>query len=210
MQVEALSNGQPAAEPVNTGWIAIVDPRGTRLLTPATVAAAIAIRLPFATQWALSQGWGGWPEEYSKITYDGVPLKGHNGLDFATTVGTPILAVDDGVVIRVDYELDGFGNFLLIEHAWGESLYAHLARVDLPQNATVTAGQPLGLSGESGHCYGAHLHFGIRLFPYRRTDGWGGFCDPSPFMDPTFVATSRGGMGRPQPMAPALPGRLRP
>lgn len=209
LQIEGLSDGQSAA-PVATGWMAIVDPGGTRLLTPAPVAAAISLRPPFATPWALSQGWGGWPEEYSKITYDGVPLKGHNGLDFATPVGTPLCAVADGVVIRVDFEPDGFGNFVLIEHAWGESLYAHLAQVDVPQNATVTAGQPIGLSGETGHCFGAHLHFGLRLFPYRRTDGWGGFCDPTSFLAPTFLATPRGMAGRPQPMAPELPGRLRP
>lgn len=209
LPVTGLSDGQPAA-PVATGWIAIADPGGTRLLTPAPVAAAISLRPPFVTPWALSQRWGGWPEEYSKITYDGVPLKGHNGLDFATPVGTPLCAVADGIVIRVDFEPDGFGNFVLIEHAWGESLYAHLAQVDLPQNATVTAGQFIGLSGETGHCFGAHLHFGIRLFPYRRTDGWGGFCDPAPFLEPTFLATPRGMAGRPQPMAPELLGRRRP
>lgn len=206
LQVKPL--GVPALA-INSGWIALADPGGIRLLTPAPVAAMLTLQSPFVTPWALSQGWGLWPEEYRKITYDGVPLKGHNGLDFATPVGTPIRAVADGVVIRVDFEPGGFGNFVLVEHAWGESLYAHLAQVDVPQNATVTAGQPLGLSGETGHCYGAHLHFGIRLFPYRRTDGWGGFCDPSPFLPPTFLA-ARGVVRRPQPMVPALRGWVRP
>ncbi len=206
MQVE----DEVAPSQTGPGWIAIADPGGARLLAPATVAAEIRVQTPFANRWALSQGWGSWPEEYSKILYDGVPLKGHNGLDFATPVGTPLLATDSGFVKRVDVEPDGFGNFVIIEHAWGESLYAHLERVDVSQNAAVSAGQQLGLSGESGHCYGAHLHFGIRIFPYRRTDGWGGFCDPSPFMDPADLVATRAAQGRPQPMAPELPGRRRP
>lgn len=167
------------------GWAPITDANGRRLLAPTAVAKAVHIRRPLAAQWLLSQGWGAWPELYRQITYDGVPLKGHNGLDFAAPVGTPIVATDAGVVKRVDFEAGGFGNFVLLEHAWGESLYAHLAEVQVRPQAQVTAGQPIGLSGKTGRCYGAHLHFGIRLFPYRRTDGWGGFCDPTPFLEPS-------------------------
>lgn len=171
------------------GWVPITDRKGMRLLAPTAVAAAIQVRRPLANQWLLSQGWGAWPELYRQITYDGVPLKGHNGLDFAAPVGTPITATDAGVVKRVDFEAGGFGHFILLEHAWGESLYAHLTEVQVRPQAQVTAGQTIALSGQTGRCYGAHLHFGIRLFPYRRTDGWGGFCDPTPFLEPAAVAS---------------------
>ncbi|MBX3011631.1 MAG: peptidoglycan DD-metalloendopeptidase family protein [Caldilineaceae bacterium] len=206
MQVRGVVGAGPSV----TGWIAIADPSGTRLLAPAPVAAAIRVQRPFAGNWALSQGWGGAADFYRQISYDGVPLRGHNGLDFATPVGTPLLAVDAGVVKRVDFEAGGFGHFMLLEHTWGESLYAHLSRIDLPQNATVRVGQPIGLAGESGLSYGAHLHFGIRLFPYRRTDGWGGFCDPTPFL---ALATSAGTRSIAPPrvdLAPEWPGRRRP
>lgn len=175
------------ARSVVNGWVPITDRKGMRLLAPTAVAAAIQVSRPLANQWLLSQGWGAWPELYRQISYDGVPLKGHNGLDFAAPVGTPITASDAGVVKRVDFEAGGFGHFMLLEHAWGESLYAHLAEVQVHPQAQVKAGQTIALSGQTGRCYGAHLHFGIRLFPYRRTDGWGGFCDPTPFLDPAAV-----------------------
>jgi murein DD-endopeptidase MepM/ murein hydrolase activator NlpD len=85
-------------------------------------------------------------------------------------------------VLRVDYEHEGFGHFVLLQHAWGESLYAHLERIDVLQGANVARGQQLGLSGNSGFSSGPHLHFGIRITPYRRTDGWGGFVNPMPFL----------------------------
>ncbi|MEZ4866958.1 MAG: peptidoglycan DD-metalloendopeptidase family protein [Caldilineaceae bacterium] len=205
-QVHGLdANGQAV-----NGWAALAGPDGERLLAAATVATSLHVRRPFAERWALSQGWGAWPEFYSAITYDGVPLKGHNGLDFATPVGTPLLAVDQGKVLRVGFEPDGFGNFLLLEHSWGESLYAHMSRIDVLQDAPIQSGQGIGLSGETGKCFGAHVHFGIRIFPYRRTDGWGGFSDPSPFMDPADLVATRAIGRRPEPMAPELPGRRRP
>jgi murein DD-endopeptidase MepM/ murein hydrolase activator NlpD len=179
MQVEA----EVAAGQTGQGWIAIADPGGARLLAPATVAAEIRVGSPFANHWALTQGWGSDPGFYAQFNYAGVTLKGHNGLDFGAPMGTPLLAVDDGQVGQVGFEPGGFGNFLIIEHAWGESFYAHLDRIDVTQGAPISAGQPIGLSGNSGASTGAHFHFGIRIYPYRRTDGWGGFCDPSPFMD---------------------------
>lgn len=192
------------------GWVPIADANGRRLLAPAAVATAIHVRRPLADRWVLSQGWGAWPELYRQITYDGVPLKGHNGLDFAAPVGTPIVATDAGVVKRVDFEAGGFGNFVLLEHTWGESLYAHLAEVQVRPQIHVTAGQTLALSGKTGRCYGAHLHFGIRLFPYRRTDGWGGFCDPTPFLEPATAGAPHAIVGQLDQLALELPGYQRP
>lgn len=192
------------------GWAAMVAPNGVRLLAPSATVKSIQIARPFAERWAMTQGWGTWPEFYARFTYDGVPLKGHNGLDFATPMGTPLLAVADGSVKRVGFEPNGFGNFLLIQHKWGESLYAHLDRIEVAQGTQVQRGDAIGLSGKTGAGTGPHLHFGIRINPYRRTDGWGGFSDPTPFMDPTDLVRSRSTDRQPEPMAPELPGRPRP
>lgn len=193
------------------GWVPITDRKGMRLLAPSAAAAVIQVKRPLAERWPLSQGWGAWPELYKQISYDGVPLKGHNGLDFAALVNTPVVATDDGFVKRVDFEAGGFGHFILLEHAWGESLYAHLAEAQVQTLASVKAGQPIALSGQTGRCYGAHLHFGIRLFPYRRTDGWGGFCDPTPFLEPVTVTHPRSKLDEQPDLLPvASPGYQQP
>jgi murein DD-endopeptidase MepM/ murein hydrolase activator NlpD len=67
----------------------------------------------------------------------------------------------------------------------------------------------VGLSGESG-AGAAHLHFGVRINPYRRADGWGGFVDPKPLMNPLDLVPSRSGEWEPTPMAKEVPGRPRP
>lgn len=164
------------------GWTALTTEDGTRLLAAREVAAQLHVELPFAGRWPMTQGWGGNAQLYGTILYDNVPLKGHNGLDFGTPIGTPLLASDDGTVARVDYEEGGFGHFVLLQHAWGESLYAHLERIDVAQGTSIARGQALGLSGNSGFSFGPHLHFSIRITPYRRTDGWGGFINPLPFL----------------------------
>lgn len=205
MQVE----GKAADGRTLQGWAAIAAGEGQRLLAPAPVAAAIRLGRLFQEGWGLTQGWGSWPEFYIQFVYDGVPLKGHNGLDFGTSVGTQLLAADEGTVTRVDYEHEGFGNFLIITHSWGETLYAHLDLVEVAVGTPVASGAPIARAGDTG-AGAAHLHFGMRIFPYRRTDGWGGFCDPTPFMDPTHLVGSRSPINQPTPMAPELPGRRRP
>ena len=131
----------------------------------------------------MTQGWGSHPVFYSKFKCDGVPLRGHNGLDFGTAMRTPLVAVDEGSVKRTGFEPDGFGNFILLQHEWGESLYAHLEAAQVQQGQSVGFGAVIGLSGNTGASTGPHLHFAIRINPYRRTDGWGGFANPVPFMD---------------------------
>jgi len=111
-------------------------------------------------------------------------------VDFATPIGTPVLAARDGVVMQVESDFhrtgldrDKYGgraNFVRILHDDGAmTLYAHLkpggvlARV----GQRVRRGQQIGLSGNTGFTTGPHLHFvvqvnrGMRLvsLPFRMT-----------------------------------------
>jgi murein DD-endopeptidase MepM/ murein hydrolase activator NlpD len=164
------------------GWVAEAAPNGVRLLAPESVSKEIRVGSPFQEPMPMTQGWGSHPAFYSKFKYDGVPLKGHNGLDFAVPMRTLLIAVDAGNVKRTGFEPNGFGHFVLLRHDWGESLYAHLEEVHVQRDQTIDSAQVVGLSGNTGASTGPHLHFGIRIIPYHRRDGWGGFANPIPFM----------------------------
>lgn len=126
---------------------------------------------------------------YSHFKVDGVSLLGHNGIDFGTPVDTPIQAVAEGRVVEVADEGDkGYGRYVKLSHPWGESLYAHLSIHRVSVGDRVVAGQIIGLSGNTGNSTGPHLHFGLRVSPFNRRDGWGGFTDPLPHL--SFVPSS--------------------
>lgn len=149
----------------------------------------------------LSQPWGAWPEYYAQFTYGGAPLRGHNGIDLALPVGTPVLAVDAGQVMGTGYEAGGFGNWIKLRHAWGESIYAHLLERTPILGDQVAAGQEIARSGNTGGSTGPHLHLGIRLDPYQRGDGWGGCVDPLPLLPPASVYAGRGDHVNPSALA---------
>lgn len=155
----------------------------------------IYLSRPFAGSQIVTQLWAENPSFYSQFFYDGVPLRGHNGIDFGSPTGTDVLATDDGEVIYVGYEAGGFGVYVKLQHRWGESLYAHMGRTSVGTGGRVKRGQVLGISDNSGGSFGPHLHFGIRIFPYVRSDGWGGFTDPLPYMDPNDLVLPRSLMG---------------
>ncbi|HXF64558.1 MAG TPA: M23 family metallopeptidase, partial [Caldilineaceae bacterium] len=142
---------------------------------------------PYQGLFGISQLWGENAAFYSQYSYDGVPLLGHNGVDFLTPPGTPVLATEGGEVVMAGFEPGGFGNFVLLAHPWGESVYAHLAVIAVQVGQRVGRGQVLGQSGNSGGSTGPHLHFAIRIRPYLRTDGWGGYSDPLPYLDPRDI-----------------------
>lgn len=97
-------------------------------------------------------------------------------LDFATPVGTPVLAARAGVVMQVqdgfhdhglDYARDGGrANLIRILHDDGSmALYAHLAEggVLVRIGEHVDAGQRIGLSGNTGYSTAPHLHFAVQV-----------------------------------------------
>ncbi len=92
---------------------------------------------------------------------------GHNGVDFAVNVGTPILSAGGGTVTgtgNTDTVCNGvsYGKWVLIKHSNGLStLYAHLSVVQVSSGQSVTSGQKIGLSGNTGYSTGPHLHFTV-------------------------------------------------
>jgi len=137
------------------------------------------VRLPFDGSQRLTQGFGERPE-VSRARFG---LPGHNGIDWGLPVGTPVLAVDAGKVIVRHTSATGFGRYIKLQHSWGQSLYAHLDEFQVEIGDEVERGQRVGLSGDSGFSTGPHLHFGIRISPYSKSDGWYGYTNPHRFLE---------------------------
>lgn len=129
----------------------------------------------------ISERFGEDPDYYGNISDSGVPLKGHNGIDYAVPIGTPVKAADAGTVAEVGEMPLGYGKYVKLLHSWGETVYAHLSEQDVQVGQAVGKGQVLGKSGSTGLSTGPHLHFAMRKNPYNRADGWGGFSDPTPY-----------------------------
>ena len=104
--------------------------------------------------------------DFAKTTtaYNG---NGHNGVDFGTSIGTPIFAAQDGVIAgtgNTDIVCPGasYGKWVFINHPNGLStLYGHLSLVKVSKGDHVSVGDVIGYSGNTGFSTGPHLHFGL-------------------------------------------------
>jgi murein DD-endopeptidase MepM/ murein hydrolase activator NlpD len=85
----------------------------------------------------------------------------HQGLDFAGTAGTRVLAVADGIVSHAGVD-GGYGRLVEITHGNGYvTRYAHNAKLLVQQGQTVKRGDPIALMGSTGRSTGPHLHFEV-------------------------------------------------
>lgn len=115
----------------------------------------------------------------------------HSGTDIGVARGTQVFAAASGTVIRAitvtsdpngpytaagykDHSFSasngyGYGNYVMIDNGVDENgnrlytLYGHLSSVNVSQGQTVSQGQVIGYSGNTGNSYGAHLHFEVRV-----------------------------------------------
>ncbi len=83
----------------------------------------------------------------------------HSGIDFRANTGTPIGAVNDGIVVLAKNRYFA-GNSVVISHGRGiYSCYYHLSKINVKKGQRVKKGDILGLSGQTGRVTGPHLHF---------------------------------------------------
>ena len=95
------------------------------------------------------------------------PKKGastyHKGVDFSVPVGTAVMASCGGTVTRAGWG-SGYGYCVYIQHPNGWSTrYGHLSKVLVKAGQTVSQGQKIALSGNTGVSTGPHLHFEILI-----------------------------------------------
>ena len=111
--------------------------------------------------------------------------KSHRAVDFAGEMYTPIYAIADGEVVRVGWDPDGYGNWVVVNHNIDgtiySSLYAHMegdgVYVNLGQQ--VKKGQKIAAIGTAGNSTGPHLH--LEIWEGGRFSG-GTNIDPIPFL----------------------------
>lgn len=84
----------------------------------------------------------------------------HMGVDIAAKTGAGISAADNGVIIFAGWNTWGYGNMIMIDHGNGwQTLYGHLSQINVVCGQPVYQGNLIGLAGNTGNSYGAHLHF---------------------------------------------------
>jgi murein DD-endopeptidase MepM/ murein hydrolase activator NlpD len=85
----------------------------------------------------------------------------HAGLDQRAPMGTPIHAIDGGVV-KIVAEWNLHGRTVAIDHGQGlESIYLHMSKIAVSQGAAVKKGDVIGYSGSTGRSNAPHLHWSI-------------------------------------------------
>ncbi len=106
----------------------------------------------------ISQPWGRPNPRYS--------AKRHTGIDYAMPVGTPVLAVADGVIANVMTD-KSYGEVVVLKADKYEIWYCHLSVKGVKKGDKVSVGQELGKSGNTGNSTGPHLHLETRIAPFR-------------------------------------------
>ncbi|MBM3668178.1 MAG: hypothetical protein FJW90_12055 [Actinobacteria bacterium] len=86
----------------------------------------------------------------------------HEGIDIGVPSGTPIRAAKSGTIVLAS-AYGGYGNYTCISHGGGLSTcYAHQSRF-ARTSGSISQGSILGYVGCTGHCFGDHLHFEVRI-----------------------------------------------
>jgi murein DD-endopeptidase MepM/ murein hydrolase activator NlpD len=125
------------------------------------------------------------PAYWSSSLRQYLDYDGHNGYDYDLSY-QPVYAAAAGKVLFAALEYPdapdhGYGNMVMIDHHNGYvTLYGHFSKLLVKVGQKVKRGQKIGISGNTGHSTGPHLHFTV-FHNCTPTDpyGWsGGGPDP--------------------------------
>ncbi len=113
-------------------------------------------KLAWPTNGKLSSGFGPRTSRSGRTRF-------HAGIDLYAPTGTPIIASDNGQVLKTEYH-GGYGYCILIYHGGGiATFYAHLSAFATSSGQHVQRGQVIGYVGTTGYTTGPHLHFEVRV-----------------------------------------------
>lgn len=136
--------------------------------------------------------WYNWETKKYYNFYESYGMKGHPGIDYACSIGTPVYSCNDGTVLYTGYD-DTNGNLVQI---WNKeknfkTMYGHNSEIKVKQGDIVKAGQLISLSGNTGAGTGPHLHLGVKLTGIGgngldNNNGYNGATDPLPYIKLTY------------------------
>ena len=97
----------------------------------------------------------------------------HLGYDIRAAFGSEIRPVSSGTVVNVEFEVGGYGRYVLIEHENGiQTLYAHMLKTTMKVGDKVDTSDVIGYVGLTGHTTGPHVHFEVRVGAKRVNPGF--------------------------------------
>ena len=96
--------------------------------------------------------------------------KFHGAIDYGVPRGTVVMAAADGVVMTTANLTTSYGTYVVIRHANGlQTIYGHgtYGSIVVKPGQIVKKGEKIMLSGNTGNSTGPHLHFEVRVAPYK-------------------------------------------
>ncbi len=85
----------------------------------------------------------------------------HKGTDFRATTGTPVVAMNRGIV-RLARTYQIYGKTIIVDHGGGlMTLYMHLSKILVNEGELVKQDQIIARSGQTGYAEGPHLHVSV-------------------------------------------------
>lgn len=143
----------------------------------------INLLYPFKGNYTLLQRFGEQNFDYSKFG-----LIGHNGIDWGLPEWTPLYASVDGIIGKIGFEENGYGNFVRINVSnGGKVICAHMSQYTVKLNQKISAGDLIGYSGNTGFSTTPHVHFEYRDGVQSASNGYNGAVDPQPLLDVLVV-----------------------
>ena len=99
----------------------------------------------------------------SRNSPGGIGSNFHPGIDIANSIGTPVIATADGIVVESGWS-SGYGETVEIDHGNSmTTLYGHNSQIVVRKGDNVKKGQLIAYLGNTGYSTGPHLHYEIRV-----------------------------------------------
>ena len=133
---------------------------------PAAAAKASGARVCPTENFTYGEGWGA--DRGERI---------HTGIDLGGKRGTPIYAIEDGVIDRTKKQDNGALQIVMRGESGSKFYYGHMDEVLVQGGQRVDAGDVIGLMGDAGSPGAVHLHF-----EYWRSGGESDAVDPEPLI----------------------------